>query len=72
MGIAVTNEVDDLEALNHKLKKEESAHGVPIHRLLLSKLSNHINHVRQVSNSGPLFPSFEQMKDKGRYARSNS
>ena len=68
MGIVITNETDDLEAPDRKLKNEESVRGVPIHRLLLPRLSEHIDHVRQVSNSGLLFPSFEPMTDKGRYA----
>jgi len=68
MGIVVTNETDDLEAPDRKLKNEESVRGVPIHRLLLPRLADHIDHVRKVSNSGLLFPSFEPMTDKGRYA----
>lgn len=68
MGIIITNETDDLEASNRKLKNEESVRGVPIHSVLLPRLSDHINHVRQVSNSGLLFPSFEPMTKKGRYA----
>jgi integrase len=68
MGIVITNETDDLEAPNRKLKNEESVRGVPIHRLLLPRLSDHIDHVHRVSNSGLLFPSFEPRTDKGRYA----
>ncbi len=68
MGIVITNETDDLEAPDRKLKNEESVQGVPIHRLLLPRLSDHIDHVRRVSNAGLLFPSFEPMTDKGRYA----
>lgn len=67
-GIVVTNETDDLEVPDRKLKNEESVRGVPIHSLLLPRLSDHIDHVRLVSNSGLLFPSFEPKTDKGRYA----
>lgn len=68
MGLVITNESDDLEALDRKLKNEESVRGVPIHQALLPRLRDHIDHVRQVSNSGLLFPSFEPLTEKGRYA----
>lgn len=68
MGIVITNETDGLEAPDRKLKNEESVRGVPIHNVLLPRLSDHIDHVRNVSNSGLLFPSFEPMTIKGRYA----
>lgn len=68
MGIVITNETDDLQALDRKLKNEESVRGVPIHNVLLPRLGDHIDHVRKVSNSGLLFPSFEPRTDKGRYA----
>lgn len=68
MGIMITNETDELEASDRKLKNEESVRGVPIHNTLLPRLSDHIEQVLQVSNSGLLFPSFEPMSEKGRYA----
>lgn len=68
MGLVITNESDDIEAFDRKLKNEESVRGVPIHRTLLPRLSEHIDRVHQVSNSGLLFPSFEPQTEKGRYA----
>jgi integrase len=68
MGIMITNETDELEASDRKLKNEESVRGVPIHNTLLPRLSEHMEQVLQVSNSGLLFPSFEPMSEKGRYA----
>ena len=68
MGIVITNESDDLQARNRRLKNEESVRGIPIHNALLPRLADHIEHVRNVSNSGLLFPSFEPKTEKGRYA----
>ncbi len=67
-GIIVTNESDDLGVRGRILKNEESVRGVPIHYRLLPRLSEHIEYIRSVSNSGLLFPSFEPGTEKGRYA----
>lgn len=67
-GIVITNETDDLEAPDRKLKNEESVRGVPIHQALFPRLAMHIDYVLQVSNSGLLFPSFEPQTEIGRYA----
>jgi integrase len=69
MGFVITNVSDDLGVRVRMVKNEDSVRSVPIHRKLLSRLAVHIDHVKKVSNSGLLFPSFEPENDTGRYAR---